>query len=260
MPKERARWATRAPTRPRPTTPSVLPCSSTPSQRVRSHLPAFSAASAWGMLRAWASNSATVCSAADRMLDCGALTTITPRRVAAPTSTLSTPMPARPTTIRSSAASSTGSVTLVAERMISASAPGTAPRSSSGESPRRTSTWWPASRRRARPPSAISSVTRIRPIDLRPSAKQLGDAVETFFQVVVAEGVGQAHVAGRTEGLTGHDGDTSLFEDDLGQLDGGLRSARPELLAQRPLERGEGVEGAVGFDTGHAGDGAQQLD
>ena len=36
------------------------------------------------------------CSAAERMFDCGAFTTITPRRVAASTSTLSSPIPARP--------------------------------------------------------------------------------------------------------------------------------------------------------------------
>ena len=41
-----------------------------------------------------------VCSAAETMLLCGALTTITPRVVAASTSTLSRPMPARPTTSR----------------------------------------------------------------------------------------------------------------------------------------------------------------
>ena len=86
---------------PRPTTPSTLPCSSTPSQRDRSHRPATRAAWAWGMLRAWASRRAMVCSAADRTFDWGALTTITPRRVAAATSTLSRPMPARPTTTSS---------------------------------------------------------------------------------------------------------------------------------------------------------------
>ena len=60
-----------------------------------------SAACACGMLRACASSSASVCSAADSTFDCGAFTTITPRRVAASTSTLSRPMPARPTTTRS---------------------------------------------------------------------------------------------------------------------------------------------------------------
>ena len=65
--------------------------------------PATSAAWAWGTLRACASSRAMVCSAAERMFDCGALTTITPRRVAASTSTLSRPMPARPTTTRSRA-------------------------------------------------------------------------------------------------------------------------------------------------------------
>ena len=48
---------------------------------------------ACGTLRACASSSAIVCSAADRMFDCGAFTTITPRRVASATSTLSSPMP-----------------------------------------------------------------------------------------------------------------------------------------------------------------------
>ena len=97
----RARSATSLPMRPRPTMPSVLSASSTPSQRLRSQRPATSAAWAWGTLRAWASSSAIVCSAAEMMLLCGALTTITPRRVAASTSTLSRPMPARPTTSRS---------------------------------------------------------------------------------------------------------------------------------------------------------------
>ena len=124
MPKARARWATRAPTRPRPTTPRVLPCSSTPSHLDRSHFPATRAAWAWGMLRAWASSRAMACSAAERMFDWGALTTITPRSVAAATSTLSRPMPARPTTTRSVPAASTSAVTVVAERMIRAWAPG----------------------------------------------------------------------------------------------------------------------------------------
>ena len=52
-----------------------------------------------------------VCSAADSTLDWGALTTMTPWAVAAATSTLSRPMPARPTTTRSWPASSTAGVT-----------------------------------------------------------------------------------------------------------------------------------------------------
>ena len=123
IPKARARSATSLPMRPRPAMPSVLSASSTPSQRLRSQRPATSAAWAWGTLRAWASSSAMVCSAADTMLLCGALTTITPRRVAASVSTLSRPIPARPTTSRSLPAASTSSVTVVAERMIRAWAP-----------------------------------------------------------------------------------------------------------------------------------------
>ncbi len=67
--------------------------------------------------RAWASRRATACSTADKMFDSGALTTMTPRRVAASISTLSMPTPARPTTTRSRPASSTCAVTRVAERI-----------------------------------------------------------------------------------------------------------------------------------------------
>ena len=150
---------------PRPTTPRVLPCSSTPSHLDRSHLPATRAAWAWGMLRAWASSRAMACSAADRMFDWGALTTITPRSVAAATSTLSRPMPARPTTTRSVPAASTSAVTVVAERMTRAWAPTTADSSSSGDSPSCTSTWWPASAIRSRPGWASFSVTSTLPME-----------------------------------------------------------------------------------------------
>ena len=69
-----------------------------------------------------------MCSAALIVFDCGAFTTITPRRVAASTSTLSTPMPARATTFRSGAASRTSAVTRVALRITSASYAAIAPR------------------------------------------------------------------------------------------------------------------------------------
>ena len=157
-----ARSATSLPIRPRPTMPSVLSASSTPSHFERSHRPATSAACACGTLRAWLSSSAIVCSAAEMMFDCGAFTTITPRAVAAGTSTLSSPMPARPTTTRSVPASSTSAVTCVADRMISALAPTIASSSVSGVRSSWTSTVWPAARRRSRPPSAIDSVTRMR--------------------------------------------------------------------------------------------------
>jgi hypothetical protein len=55
------------------------------------------------------------------MLEEGAFTTMTPRRVAASTSTLSSPIPARATTFRLSPASITSAVTWVCERTTSAS-------------------------------------------------------------------------------------------------------------------------------------------
>ena len=62
-----------------------------------------------------------MCSAAETMFDDGAFTTITPRRVAASTSTLSSPIPARATTLRLSPASITADVTWVCDRTTSAS-------------------------------------------------------------------------------------------------------------------------------------------
>ncbi len=65
--------------------------------------------------------SAMVCSAADTMLEVGALQTMMPRSVAASTSTLSTPTPARPMILRFTPASMTSRVACVAERTMSAS-------------------------------------------------------------------------------------------------------------------------------------------
>ena len=82
-----------------------------------SHLPAWVEASACGICRASANIRAMACSAVVTALPNGVFMTTTPRSVAAGMSTLSTPMPARPTTFRRVAAASTSAVTLVAERM-----------------------------------------------------------------------------------------------------------------------------------------------
>src|SRR3954471_24406373 len=74
------------------------------------------------MCRAAASSRATACSAALTMFDVGALTTMTPRSVAAATSTLSRPMPARATTWRLGAAASASASIRVALRIITAAA------------------------------------------------------------------------------------------------------------------------------------------
>jgi hypothetical protein len=102
-PNARARRATSLPIRPAPTRPSVFPYSSLPVKLFRSHSPAFIERSAAGIRRMHASISANVSSAADTVLPDGALSTATPRSVAASTSMLSTPTPARPMTRRSSA-------------------------------------------------------------------------------------------------------------------------------------------------------------
>src|SRR3954451_16523463 len=93
-------------------------------------------------------------------LDWGALATTIPRLVAASTSTLSTPTPARPTALRRSALSSTSAVSLVAERIR---IPSNSPmRWSSSPSCQSTpsSTSKPASRSSWTPESPIFSLTR----------------------------------------------------------------------------------------------------
>ncbi len=116
-----ARWATSWPMRPKPRMPSVLPLSSVPLKFLRSQRPALSEACACGTLRATASSSAIVCSAAVTTFERGALTTMMPRFVAAATSTLSTPTPARATARRFVARASSSASTCVAERMTIAS-------------------------------------------------------------------------------------------------------------------------------------------
>ena len=104
VPNAAIRAANSCPIRPRPTTPTVLSAISTPVNLLRFHSPDRSEASAAGTWRATDSSSAIACSAAVMMFDCGAFTTSTPLAVAAGTSTLSRPMPARATTFNCGAA------------------------------------------------------------------------------------------------------------------------------------------------------------
>ncbi len=167
--------ATSKPILPRPSTPSVLSRSSMPMNRDRSHRPARSERSAAGRLRASASIIAMACSVAAMVLPVGAFNTSTPRWVAASMSMLSTPTPARPTTRRRGAASSTSAVTFVSLRTTSASYCAMRSRNAAGSSPTATSTS-PAARRRATPSSAMGSATRMRvevPVAVRGSAMML---------------------------------------------------------------------------------------
>ena len=119
--KARARRATCVPIRPRPTTPSVLPRSSVPTNLPGVHSPWRRDCIAWGTLRARASRTAKVCSVAAKVEPPAELTTTIPRRVASSTSMLSTPTPARATTRRLRPALRTSLVTLVALRTTRAS-------------------------------------------------------------------------------------------------------------------------------------------
>src|SRR5580698_5662619 len=108
---------------PQPMMPRVFPNISTPRNLFFSHLPARVEASASGICRASDSMSVIACSAVVIELPNGVFITMMPRAVAAGMSTLSTPMPARPITLRFLACSSIFAVTLVAERMASPSKP-----------------------------------------------------------------------------------------------------------------------------------------
>ena len=74
-------------------------------------------------------SSEKACSAVEIVLPSGVFITMTPRAVAASTSTLSTPTPARPTTLSALAASRTRALTLVSERTTSAAQSGMISRS-----------------------------------------------------------------------------------------------------------------------------------
>jgi hypothetical protein len=73
------------------------------------------------MFRASATSRPTACSAAETTVDSGAFATTIPRRVAASTSTLSTPTPARPITFSRPPRSISSAVSFVAERITIAS-------------------------------------------------------------------------------------------------------------------------------------------
>jgi hypothetical protein len=102
--------------RPKPRIPSVFSYSSTPENFERSHLPLVSEACACGTLRASASSSAIVCSAAVTTLDCGALATTIPRLVARDVDVVDAHAGAADRAQRVAAPSSSAS-SLVAERI-----------------------------------------------------------------------------------------------------------------------------------------------
>ena len=115
--------ATVAPMRPRPITPSFFPSNSKPVRPALGQPPAFIPASAFGICRAKANNNEMACSAAASVLPSGAFITAIPRAVAASTSMVSTPAPARPITLSCDALAMASAVTAVADRTSSASTP-----------------------------------------------------------------------------------------------------------------------------------------
>src|SRR6266704_2834233 len=91
--------ATSLPLRPTPIPPSVFPANSAPLNLLFTHWWSFSVSYAWGKFLASAKSMAMVCSAVVVVEPPGEFITKTPCSVAALTSTLSTPTPARPMTL-----------------------------------------------------------------------------------------------------------------------------------------------------------------
>ncbi len=153
--------AIREPMAPKPTIPSVLPVSSTPSSAGLFQTFARTWRSASAILRVTASRSPTVSSATAVADWPGTLNTTTPARRAASRSMLSVPEPARATTFRFGACSNTvaGSRTPLRTTMTSMSL--TSRRSSSAEGRSRTTTSQ-VRRMRAMASSWIGSTSRTR--------------------------------------------------------------------------------------------------
>src|SRR5690554_1031269 len=119
-PKPARRCATRVPMRPRPTMPIVFSKSSMPVYLDRFHSPAFIDWLASGMKRASERMWPTASSAAEMMLEVGALTTMTPAVVAVLMSTLSRPTPARAITLSRGAPAIASASIFVADRISTA--------------------------------------------------------------------------------------------------------------------------------------------
>jgi hypothetical protein len=160
MRRPSARSATIEPILPAPIRPSVLPVSSTPMKRFFSHLPAWVEASASGSWRASANISAMACSAVVIELPNGVFITTMPGAEAAGMSTLSTPMPARPMTLRLVAASRISFVALVELRMARPSYWPMIALSSSGVLPVISSTSTPRARKISAALGSILSLIR----------------------------------------------------------------------------------------------------
>src|SRR5215813_689373 len=222
MPKLISRCATSVPIRPKPRMPATLPLSSTPVNFDRFHSPALSDAAACGTLRATASSSAVACSAALTMLELGALTTITPALVAASTSTLSRPTPARATTRRFGAWASASASIFVALRTITASTSASAGSSADRSAP---STW--------RTSKSGSS-----------SATAAGDS----SSVTRTMGTGTAEPLGRwSRGLQSSQACESVHEHYRhGSPTAGLRRAAPKNLTKVGAAPGSGSQPPAG--------------
>ena len=132
-----------------------MPLTSTPMKSFFGHVPACVCALASGSWRASANISAIACSAVVIELPNGVFITTTPLAEAAGMSTLSTPMPARPITLRLVAASRISCVTLVEERIARPSYRPMIALSSSGVLPVISSTSQPRSRKIA---AALGSI------------------------------------------------------------------------------------------------------
>ena len=84
---------------------------------------------------------------------------------------------------------------------------------------------------------------------LLPVPQEVLESGQAGDQVFVTQGVGEAGVTRRSEGLTGNEGNSGPIEADVSQFQGGGRRGIPNPTAERPAYGREAVEGPFGFEA-----------
>src|SRR5712692_7217705 len=91
------------------------------------------------------------------------------------------------------------------------------------------------------------------------SAQQLGEPLDAFDEVFVAERERHPGVPGRAERLAGDHRHFRLVEGELAELEAGRRGVPGDVAAEEIRERREAVERPLGWEATNARDGGEQL-
>src|SRR5580704_15367673 len=202
---------------PRPITPSVLPAISVPMYFFFSQIPCFMLAAACGIFRASANMRPMASSAAAAAFPCGVLMTRTPFSVAAVTSKMSTPTPARPMILSLPGSARVAEVILLADRMPTPWYSPITAASSSGFIPILKSTAKPAPLRISTAFLDMSSAMRTRIGSAMVCAPVMNETTE---RILGASGLGERRLC-RRHPRPRPDAETEILEGHLEPRDGG---------------------------------------